>query len=264
MSLGGVPAIVAHPDWERPAPVMVWMHGRTATKELDPGRFLRWIRAGIAGVSLDLPGHGERFDADLQRPERSLDVVAQMTGEIDRVTDALASREFGGVLDIERVGIGGMSAGGMATLRRLCDGHDFVCAAVESTTGWLAGLYLPANGAPPPWGVGQHPEQVESLDASRHLEGFRPIPLLALHATTDTVVPYAVQAEFLRKLRSHYASLGADPAIISERTWAHTGAPYEHSGFGRYSNEAKNEQTEFLAREFFDRRGIPRPARWEE
>jgi len=34
------------------------MHGRTANKELDPGRYLRLIRAGIAVCAIDLPGHG--------------------------------------------------------------------------------------------------------------------------------------------------------------------------------------------------------------
>jgi len=58
---GDVPALLAHPDWETPAPVVLWMHGRTVSKELDPGRYLRWVRAGIAACAVDLPGHGERF-----------------------------------------------------------------------------------------------------------------------------------------------------------------------------------------------------------
>lgn len=34
-----VPALLAHPDWTTPAPVVIWMHGRTVSKELDPGRY---------------------------------------------------------------------------------------------------------------------------------------------------------------------------------------------------------------------------------
>lgn len=44
---GDIPALPAHPDWERPPPTAFWLHGQTANKTL--GRYLRWIRAGIAG-----------------------------------------------------------------------------------------------------------------------------------------------------------------------------------------------------------------------
>ena len=68
---GEIPVLLAHPDWDRPAPVVLWMHGRTANKELDPGRYLRWIRAGFAACALDLPGHGERAAPELQASERT-------------------------------------------------------------------------------------------------------------------------------------------------------------------------------------------------
>ena len=29
-----------------PRPTIIWIHGRTVSKELDPGRYLRWLRAG--------------------------------------------------------------------------------------------------------------------------------------------------------------------------------------------------------------------------
>src|SRR5438045_2650140 len=145
-TLAGVPALLAHPDWERPAPVVVWMHGRTATKELDPGRYLRWIRAGVAACALDLPGHGERLIEGFDKPERTLEVLGQMVAEIDGVVAALGETQWRGVFDRARMGIGGMSAGGMAALRRLCDDHPFECASVEGTTGDLASLYHPDSG----------------------------------------------------------------------------------------------------------------------
>ena len=87
----GVPALLAHPDWDTGelVPVVIWMHGRTANKELDPGRYLRWIRAGIGVCAVDLPGHGERFDASQQEPEAALDVILQLQNNLDRVFPAL-------------------------------------------------------------------------------------------------------------------------------------------------------------------------------
>lgn len=245
----GTPSLLAHPDWETPAPVVLWMHGRTVNKELDPGRYVRWIRAGIAACAVDLPGHGERHDPSMQGPERSLDMLAQMRLEIDGVLEALRAPEFHGLFDLSRVGIGGMSAGGMVTLRRLCDPHTFLCASVEGTTGSLRALYFPAQegtGTRAPWAVSHDPAAVAEVDPSTHLNSWRPIPLLALHSQADDVVPWAGQHHFLQSLREHYQARGHDPSLVRWVTWPSTGAPLEHAGFGRYSNDAKNAQADFF------------------
>ena len=256
LTLAGVPAIVAHPDWATPAPVMVWMHGRTANKGLDPGRYLRWIRAGIAAVSLDLPGHGERYDVHMQHPRATMDVISQMSGEIDGVVDALAAPGLGEFLDFSRMGIGGMSAGGMTTFHRLTQGHDFACAAIECATGAFEALYFPADASRPPWGVEQDRAKVVALDPSKHLGTFAPLPLLALHCEADEIVPYDTLTGFLARLRERYIAAGSDASMIELKTWPATGAPNEHAGFGRFGNDAKNAQVEFLTRQL---RESPRP-----
>lgn len=237
---GGVPCMVAHPDWTTRGPVMVWMHGRTVRKEIDPGRYLRWLRAGIGVCAVDLPGHGERYDEGLQSPTRTLEVVERMIREVDVVVRALGVGEYGNVFDGARMGIGGMSAGGMVTLRRLCEPHGFVCAAVESTAGDFSLMpgYDARHGA----------EAVARLDPMRHVEGWRPIPLLALHSEKDEWVPVGAIRGFVERLREEYAARGADGGMVELVTWAETGAPNEHAGFGRVSNDAKNVQTAFLSR----------------
>lgn len=242
----GVPALLAHPDWAGRAPVVLWMHGRTVNKELDPGRYLRWIRAGIAACAIDLPGHGERAEAGMDSPARTLDVLGRVLPEIDRVVDALASPELGDFFDPERVAIGGMSAGGMATLRRLCEPHEFRCAAVESTTGDLARLYAGGDGRA--WPVKHDPARVATLDPARHLAGWRPIPLLVMHNELDRVVPVDAARAFVDAVRRRHADAGAAPDLVELVTYPESGAPDEHAGFGRFSNEAKNVQTAFLAR----------------
>ncbi len=247
MTLGGVPALVAHPDWTNSAPAMLWMHGRTVNKELDPGRYLRWMRAGIAAVALDLPGHGERANPPLHAAEHTLKVVSGMLGELDGVVASLSQPPLEGLFDVFRLGIGGMSAGGMVTLRRLCDPHPFVCAAVEATCGDLTALYSHAGRSGP--GPAPHADAaIAPLDPAQHLNGWRPIPLLALHTKADQWVPFDAQEAFLAKLGEHYREAGADPRTIELRSWETTGAPYEHAGFGAFGTEAKNIQTEFLIR----------------
>lgn len=216
---GQIPALLAHPDWTTPAPTVIWMHGRTVTKELDNGRYLRWIRAGMAACAIDLPGHGERLDPEFHKPERLTDLLAAALPEVDQAVAALADPAFGGVFDLTRLAIGGMSAGGMVTLRRLATPHPFIAAGVESTAG--------------------DPASVAT---------WQPVPLLALHSEADRLTPVAGMRAFTSALAEHYAAVGADPSLVEFVTWPTTGAPDEHSGFGRVANEAKTRQVEFLTK----------------
>jgi dienelactone hydrolase len=247
---GSIPALVAHPDWSTPAPVILWLHGRTANKELDPGRYLRWIRAGIAACAVDLPGHGERLDPAMQSPERSLDLIESGLAEVDTIVRAIADSEWAGALDMNRIGIGGMSAGGMITLRRLCNPHGFRCAAVEATTGNLALLYHPTTGRT--WMVDHPVDRIARLDPMQHLDSWSPVPLLAMHSEADRMIPVEGQRQFIEALRERYRDAGANPGLIEWMTWPTTGAPEEHIGFGRVSNDAKNAQTAFFNRWLFD------------
>jgi hypothetical protein len=63
------------------------------------------------------------------------------------------------------------------------------------------------------------------------------------------MVPVAGIRAFFDALRPRYAAAGVPEHVLQLMTWETTGAPREHLGFGRYSSDAKNLQTEFLARE---------------
>ncbi|QOJ00451.1 MAG: prolyl oligopeptidase family serine peptidase [Phycisphaeraceae bacterium] len=249
ISLDGIPALLAHPDGSTPAPWVLWLHGRTASKELDPGRYLRWLRAGVAAVAVDLPYHGERADPAMQAPERSLDTFEAMMLDMPGVLASLRE-EHRGLLDPSRAGIGGMSLGGMIALRALCEPHPFKAAVVEATTGWLEGQYFPQEFGlgSAPWPVHHPRERVRRLDAMSRVPAWRPIPLLAVHASGDRVVSWAGQSAFLDALRRRYVESGVDAGLVESLVFEETGAPEEHVGFGRFANDAKNAQAEFLAR----------------
>ncbi|MGP1347281.1 MAG: alpha/beta hydrolase family protein [Phycisphaerales bacterium] len=242
-----IPVLLAHPDpgWHEagaeptPAPVCVWFHGRTVSKELDPGRYLRWVRGGIAACAVDLPGHGERAREGWDSSDMTLSVVERAAAEVDAVVRALGDARFNGAFDVSRVAVGGMSAGGMTTLLRVTRSHGFRCAAVESTMGDFEELAR----------RGQYDAgRARALSPMHRLESWRPIPLLALHSEKDEWVPVGAIRALLGALSERYSAVGADPGLLTLRTWAETGAPYEHAGFGRVSNEAKNLQLEFLER----------------
>ncbi|MBT4768842.1 MAG: hypothetical protein HOO04_10850, partial [Phycisphaerae bacterium] len=67
---GAVPTLLIQAEEVNtaPPPLLLWIHGRTAFKELDPGRYLRLMRRGISVCAIDLPGHGERLDPRLHKP----------------------------------------------------------------------------------------------------------------------------------------------------------------------------------------------------
>ena len=243
----GVPTMTVHPhraaadggEATATVPLVIWMHGRTASKELDPGRYLRWMRAGIGSCAVDLPGHGERLDPSLQTPEATLDAVARMVDEIDPIVAAVDDAQDDGThplggFDPKRIAIGGMSAGGLVALARLCRPHRFACATVEATTGAWGSLrsrvVLPQISA--------------ALDPISHLDRWRPIPLLALHARHDEWIPVADQRAFIEALRAR----DPDPTQVEFEVFERTGAPAEHIGFGRFATAAKERQLEFLQR----------------
>lgn len=254
--IGEIPVLLAHPNWKTPAPTVVWFHGRTASKELDPGRYLRWIRAGVAACAVDLPGHGERADAAAQTPKGTLRVLAKAIAEVDEVVTWLrqptavgGATEYAGLFDTSRLGLGGMSLGGMVALRRLCEPHPFRAAAVEGTTGWLEGLYFPETVGLP---AREHPSQndpleVRTLDPFHHLAGFEPLAMLVMHSRADRMVPFAGMERFVEALRAHYVRQGASADLVRVQAWESTGAPEEHLGFGRYASDAKALQTAFWA-----------------
>jgi alpha-beta hydrolase superfamily lysophospholipase len=252
LTISGIPTLLAHPDWRAPAPFCLWLHGRTAHKELDPGRYMRWLRAGVGVVAIDLPGHGERLEDALQSPASTLLVMEQALADVQLTIAAITARSFDGAdaFDPAHAAIAGMSLGGMVALRRLCDPHSFRSAAVEGTAGWLEGMYFPREFqlASPPWPVDHARDRVARLDPARHLDRFTPIPLLDLHSEQDQMVPFEPQKRFIDMLKRHYELRGADPSLVELITWNETGAPREHLGFGRFSNDAKNIQAAFLAR----------------
>jgi len=130
-----------------------------------------------------------------------------------------------------------MSAGGMASLARLCEPHSYAAAAVEAASGSWADLPLAAHAD------SEHRALLAAADPIRRLAGWQPIPLLAVHARHDQWVPMAPQWEFLDELERQ-----SDPSLIERVLYDHTGAPGEHAGFGTHAADAKAAQVSFLKR----------------
>lgn len=230
---GSVPVVVMRPQdrGDAPLPFLLWFHGRTVSKELDAGRYLRLVRAGIACVAVDLPGHGERFDAAMQDGTQTLRVVELAAREIDAILSDLRAL---GTLDMTRIVIGGMSAGGMVAMVRCCTPHPFCGVLLEATTGDFEG-----QAGRPMYDA----QLVRTMNPMTHLEGWREIPLFALHSELDAWVSIAGQRRFVDAVRAQ----SAHPEQIELHAYEQTGAPHEHMGFGKMAGDAKARGTAFIA-----------------
>jgi len=230
---GSVPVVVMRPENRPvgPLPFLLWFHGRTVTKEIDSGRYLRLIRAGIGCVAVDLPGHGERLDEAMLDGHRTLEVVEQAAAEVDAILRDLEQFD----LDMSRAVIGGMSAGGMTAILRGCSPHPFCGILLEATTGdWESQRSRPMY----------QPALVARLNPIEHLSQWRDIPLLALHCELDEWVALEGQRKFVDAVRAK----SSHPQKIELHAYPATGAPHEHMGFGRMAGDAKRRGTEFVAK----------------
>jgi alpha-beta hydrolase superfamily lysophospholipase len=216
----------------------LWLHGRTAWKEIDPGRFLRFMRSGIAVAAPDLPGHGQRFMPELQEPSNVLNVITQMLDELDAVNGAAISSLGANPM---HTAIGGMSAGGMIITSRLTQPHAWRCAILESATGsW-------GHQRSRPMFEDSTDHLIESIDPINHLTHWRPIPVLAVHSKADEWVDWQGQHQFLDAIQR----LGP-PELIQKLLYERTGAVHEHVGFGRFSAEVKERERDFYLKHLVD------------
>jgi dienelactone hydrolase len=222
------------------------MHGRTVSKDYDPGRYLKWLRHGYASCALDLVGHGDRYDAHYHEPAHTLQAVEETLAELDGVVEALSDWQHG-VFDAKRMALGGISAGGMVTLARCCDPHaphEFRCLIVEATAGdWAFQRQRALLAA----------DVVERLNPIDRLDHWAQVPIQAIHTEADEWVPEAAMAVFIEALRQQYR----DPSLVEYVTYAKTGAPAEHAGFGKKTRDARERQIAFLDKHLRDGAGQP-------
>jgi uncharacterized protein len=176
---GAAPALIARPSSARlPLPAVLWFHGFTAGKVTHRPELATLAEAGFLAVGIDAAGHGERrlpdFEERFSGTEDENDreffaLVAATAAEVPGIVDLLCGA---GLADEARIGVAGVSMGGMIT---------YGAAAIDPRIRAAVALL-----ATPEW---THP-------ASPHLEidRFFPTALLSITAGRDeTVSPDAAR-----------------------------------------------------------------------
>jgi polyhydroxybutyrate depolymerase len=174
--------VVASPQpVPRPRPVVMLLHGGFQTPE------------GFAALT-GFPAFAAQHDAVAVFPrgigrhwnDGRHDAGQSSADDVRFLTAVLETLVQGGVADPARLYVGGLSNGGMMTLRLACEGRTR-----------LAGIAIVAANQPATW---QCPAQ-------------RPLPAIFMHGTADTVMPWqGGEIELLWRRRGRVASAAATVA----------------------------------------------------
>lgn len=187
--LGAVPALMARPSSARlPLPAVLWFHGFTAGKVTHRPELAALAEAGFLAVGIDAAGHGERrlpdFEARFSGTKDETDrefyaLVAATVAEVPGILDDLCGA---GLADAARIGVAGVSMGGMIT---------YGAAVIDARI--LAAVALLAS---PEW---PHP-----ASPHREIDRFFPTALLSITAGRDETVPPGAARAFHAELEGRY------------------------------------------------------------
>jgi dienelactone hydrolase len=212
--LGAAPALLARPSAAPlPLPTVLWFHGLTSGKATHRPELAALAQTGFLAVGIDAAGHGERrlpdfeerFSGTQEENEREFyALVAETVAEVPAILDLLRDA---GLADEGRIGMAGVSMGGMITY-----GATTIEPRIRAAVALLAS---------PEW---PHPE-------SPHLkiDRFFPTALFSITAGRDeTVSPEAARtfhAELEERYRRHperlrYVELADSLHMMTPEDWA--------------------------------------------
>ncbi len=231
---GEIPTLLALPAGAHACPLVVFVPGYGATKEVGLSLAYRLGRRGMACISFDPLHHGERYDPHLDRAfepelggifprEAGLDIylnflrcIRQSSADIATILDYFATDER---LDVTRAGVTGHSQGGYVSFLALAD-----IPVLKAT---VAMMGLPtfrqrwqdvldeSAWSNPEWGAAiakvseeamERAAFVREIDPAGRLPALAPRPLLIMSGDFDTDQPKFYVLHWLRSLRPAYAA----------------------------------------------------------
>jgi dienelactone hydrolase len=234
LSVAGIPTLLSAPAGATAAPLVIFIPGYGGVKEAALGLGYRLAARGIACVSFDPLGHGERRNALLDRafdpelggiypPETGLDtwfnflrVIEQCSADAKQLLTAFAGDPR---LDVTRAGVTGHSQGAYATFLALADipalkaavpmmgvpgfaerTQDILDETAWSNPDWGAALERLAGE------TAERMARVRQVDPGPRLVDLPPRPLLLMNGDFDSDQPKGYTLRWLRALRPRYAA----------------------------------------------------------
>ncbi len=203
-SVGDIPLVWLEPERAEERTLVIWLPGFSGTKEAMEPYLVDLAKAGFVALSFDPHQHGERMIESLEELRTRIrgnlrryfwPILAQTAEDASRVIDwAIPHLGVG-----ERVGMGGISAGGDASVAAAgVDPRIGVVAAGVATPDWLR----PGSFEPP----GEPDEAAQARYDRRNpltnLEAYRHRPAISFQCgAQDEQVPPSGALRFAKALR---------------------------------------------------------------
>jgi len=191
--INNIPFITVYEKYAKNCPVVFYMHGFTSKKEKDLNIGYELAMRGFVSVHIDARQHGERISPELARGSEELkaklffDIV---TGTADDVSEVITYLSKDHRIDIERLGMGGISMGGFITYCLLTrDKRIKAACPMIGTPAWEDFVTFNKNNLND---VDHEPiiNFVKEIDPIANYKAMYPAALLIQNGKIDPLVPY--------------------------------------------------------------------------
>ena len=194
-------------------PMVILVHGWSGHKE--DMLFLAYFLAvnNHFVVSLDAVGHGERLRKEDWTPEALLNLIQQTAQEVNQV---IAHYEGDARVDVQRVGLSGISMGGVITYQYLSQENKRIRAAVPMiATPDFTSLIHGQNSGEIYTMLGLESqtlvnapmlEMIQQLQPARRMSQMISVPLLMLNGVNDPLIDLEGVRNFYRHIQPLYAN----------------------------------------------------------
>jgi uncharacterized protein len=207
-NINGIEVIHSAPVGQRqqPLPTIFFYHGYTSSKEVYSYFAYAFAQAGFRIITPDADMHGARFNGnETQRLSHFWEILKS---NIDELPALKKHYQQAGLIEDDRIGVGGASMGGMTTLGAFARYPWVSVAADFMGSGYFTSL---ARTLFPPLKAGREVSPAEferrlaplaDYDLTHQLEAISERPLLIWHGEADDVVPVGESARLVQALRA--------------------------------------------------------------
>lgn len=194
-------------------PMVILVHGWSGQKE--DILFLAYFLANnnYFVVSMDAVGHGERLRKEDWTPEALVDLIQQTAEDVNRV---IAHYEGDERVDVERVGLSGISMGGVITYQYLSQVNKRIRAAVPMiATPDFTSLISARNSVEILNMLGLESqalvnetvlEMIRQLQPAQRMTEMISVPLLMLNGVNDPLIDLEGVRNFYQQVQPLYAN----------------------------------------------------------
>lgn len=217
--------------WGTKTPVVFFIHGFTSAKEHNLHYAYLLANEGFRVFLPEVYLHGERFNETICSQDKIYvkfwDMVIQTIHELDEIRKELAAKD---IIDEQRIGVAGLSMGGIITLGALKQ-YEWIktavslmgCPAYEQYANALVSE-IKSRDIKLPFSDEELAKKIEGLkhyDLSLEPDRLRNRPLLFWHGKADPVVPHDYAYQFYLNNKDRYKKHPERLKFLSDPNAAH-------------------------------------------